>query len=58
MIYDKYEEQQDFSLNKNNKKQNSISEKKSKTKTSNNIYTSKHIRKTVNNLNNLNKTNK
>ena len=55
MIYDKYEEQQDFSLNKNNKKQNSLSVKKSKTKTSNNIYSSKHIRKTVQNLNKTNK---
>ena len=51
MYYDKYEEQTDFSLTKNNKKQNSISEKKPKTKTSNTIYTSKHIRKTVQNLN-------
>ena len=50
MYYDKYEEQTDFSLTKNNKKQNSI-EKKSNNKTSNTIYSAKHVRKTVQNLN-------
>ena len=54
MKYDKYEEQQDFSLNNKNKNK-IIFQKKSKSKTNNNIYTTKHIRKT---LKNLNKTSK
>lgn len=51
MDYSKYIEIDDFSLTKNNKKQNNFSEKKPKTKTNNKIYSTKHVRKTVNNLN-------
>lgn len=50
MYYDKYEQQTDFSLTKNKKKQNSF-EKKSNNKTRNTIYSTKHVRKTVQNLN-------
>lgn len=49
-MYEKYEEIFDFSLVKKNKKKNTLLIKSHKKKKSNSIYTSKHVRKTVNNL--------
>jgi hypothetical protein len=52
MIYDQYEESADFSLTSKNKKLNNFNTLNKKTKIDKqNIYNSKHIRKTLNNLN-------
>jgi hypothetical protein len=56
MKYDIYEEFNDFSLTKKKKKQFNCSVRESKklNKSKNQIYTSKHIRKTISNLNKKN----